>query len=150
MMPPCKECGQPVKRRVRKFCSHKCKGAARGRELRKPEMWRAPNKRGYVEGTVWQPDGTQRAVKQHRYVMEQHLGRPLRPDEDVHHVNGIKHDNRVENLRVIEHGEHTRHHNSTRNYTTGKKYRITSADRQRRIKQCEMMRDRKRQLGLIR
>lgn len=149
MMPPCKECGQPVKRRSRKFCSHKCKGSARGRDLRKPEMWRVPNKRGYVDGTVWMPDGTQRAVKQHRYVMEIHLGRPLLPTEDVHHINGVKHDNRIDNLEVIDHGAHSRHHNLTRTYKTGLKYRITETDRQRRINQCEMMRNRKRQLGSV-
>ena len=36
----------------------------------------------------------------HRIVMEQHLGRPLWPDESVHHRNGDRQDNRVDNLEL--------------------------------------------------
>lgn len=37
---------------------------------------------------------------QHRYLMEQKIGRPLLDNENVHHINGIRTDNRLENLEI--------------------------------------------------
>lgn len=64
--------------------------------------------------------------------MEGILGRTLHPWEDVHHRNGVKHDNRPENLEVISHGDHTRLHNSQRDYQKGYKLNLTEEEREAR------------------
>ena len=46
----------------------------------------------------------------HRTVCEEKLGRVLRPDESVHHINGDKLDNRPENLQVMSASAHSRLH----------------------------------------
>jgi hypothetical protein len=63
---------------------------------------------GYV--LIYKPDhpyAKGRYVREHRLVMEEYLGRYLYLWEDVHHKNDIKDDNRLENLQLLSHGEHT-------------------------------------------
>lgn len=55
-----------------------------------------------------------KTVSEHRHVMEQHLGRKLGAHEVVHHKNGDRFDNRVENLEVLDGHAHGLHHGAER------------------------------------
>lgn len=49
-------------------------------------------------------------IDEHRKIMEEHIGRKLKPNEIVHHINGNKNDNRIENLQLMTLSEHTKLH----------------------------------------
>lgn len=69
------------------------------------------NKNGYITISI----GNVKYYK-HRLIMEEHLGRKLKKNEVVHHINGIKTDNRIENLQVVNSKEHTRLHAKEKNF----------------------------------
>lgn len=81
---------------AQRFCSVDCaRWQKRGLRPRTsgPAWYVAKN--GYVSARI-----NGRTTLQHRLAMEQALGRPLEPFENVHHKNGIRDDNRSENLEL--------------------------------------------------
>lgn len=62
---------------------------------------------------------TNNYIREHRYIMEQFLKRSLERTEVVHHKNGNKIDNRIENLQILTRKEHLRLH-----YPKGSKFGI--------------------------
>ena len=71
--------------------------------------------------------------------MEQHIGRTLETNENVHHINGDRADNRIENLEIMDHGEHSRKHNLERTYKRGYKQNLTDEERQARADRMRKM-----------
>jgi hypothetical protein len=67
-------------------------------------------RRGYVIKTY--APGKQR--EEHILIAQEKIGRKLNPDECVHHINGIKNDNRPENLLVMTKSQHSSLHNHMR------------------------------------
>ncbi|MFN7341419.1 MAG: HNH endonuclease signature motif containing protein [Opitutia bacterium] len=94
-----------ARRYPRQFCSSACSLAQKKAE-----------RRGCVNGAGYRQISIEcRTVLEHRLVVEQNLGRALRPGEVVHHINGDRSDNRIENLRVIENSSaHLREHGRER------------------------------------
>lgn len=94
------------------YCSEKCRNwvkqqatleaGDRRRESRPPT--RRVTALGYVDLYYGARGGGYR-VMEHRQVMEDHLGRSLTDEETVHHINGDKQDNRIENLQLRQ-GRH--------------------------------------------
>lgn len=74
---------------------------------------RKKNKAGYILLCIRDHPNSDKNgyIFEHRVMAEMHCGRFLKLEEDVHHKNEIKHDNRIENLEIISHSEHTILHN---------------------------------------
>lgn len=68
-------------------------------------------KDGYIlvrKGIFKKTDTGTKYILQHRLVVEKFMGKKLLRNQIVHHINGIKSDNRIENLKVMTQSEHAK------------------------------------------
>jgi hypothetical protein len=100
----CRKSFVPSKNALGRFCSAKCHyefscpvgtvrdGGSGYKIIKVPEGTPGAKRKYGPGGHQW--------MWEHRYVMQQKLGRPLGPRENVHHINGKRDDNRPENLEL--------------------------------------------------
>lgn len=84
--------------RKRRYCGRACFN-----------LWRRQNAKRY--DYLYAQRGDRFGVE-HRFIMEDILGRRLARNEHVHHINGDVRDNRPDNLVLVSPGEHMAHHKS--------------------------------------
>jgi len=106
----------------RLYCSRQCANVSNAEGLSKSRCGEGNPMYGVVSWNRKQrtlsSDGyylvviDKKRVREHRYIMECHKGGQLGINEDVHHIDGDRLNNDINNLVVMNHGEHSKLHQS--------------------------------------
>ena len=126
----CEVCGTKFKTKPshlerRRTCSNTCSGLLKVQEGKDCGTWNSNNKlenshnwkggrRVREDGYVYIRVSHDKETPEHRYVMEQFLGRKLLPEEDVHHKDENKLNNDPSNLEILTRSEHMSYHANKR------------------------------------
>lgn len=136
--PPCEACGGPItppeNSRVhaeylleRRFCSKRCEG--KGKRGDAHPMWRGGKGVSTQGYRVIRVNGKPKL--EHRHVMEQVLGRPLKRSEIVHHRDGDKLNNDPSNLELVDRASHIVMHRPHEEHTPESRRRTIETRRDR-------------------
>ncbi len=110
---PCTKCNTLFvdPRKLAKYCTQTCANNAIkkfGEEQNRYKGYKCHTKQGYILVRV--SAKPYRYTPEHRYLIEQMLGRELNANEVVHHINHDKKDNRIANLQLLTRKEHIKVH----------------------------------------
>jgi hypothetical protein len=103
-----------------RFCSRSCN--AKYRIGPKNHQWRGGKRLDRQSGYIFISIPSKRKIQEHRFLMEKHLGRKLLKGEIIHHKNGVKTDNRIENLMLTSPSDHAGLHKAMRPYQWSRNY----------------------------
>lgn len=108
-MKTCIRCTKPVSPSGTKYCSRNCYWQDRSRRFTGSNHPKYKEKLLDKDGYILIHIGN-KVVREHRFVVESHIGRRLEDGEIVHHKNGNRTDNRIKNLEIMTQADHVRHH----------------------------------------
>ena len=110
--PKCLDCNKELSHYVGKRCNECFRKFNKGENHYNWQGGRQKHGDGYIQ--IYKPEhlssDKRGRIMEHRYVLEIKLGRLLKDDEHIHHINGIKTDNRIKNLLILSNKEHLELH----------------------------------------